>query len=690
MDTNETPALNQAGISYCNLIRYKTDPNGLMLVEKLGGWSKYYGSPVAAPVRALAAWEDLYLNSHVAYGTQNVGNTSQSNLGVITGNSSQLITPTSTTDNVTPLGNTTSGSPTVIITDATTGNITSYDSVFIETHVSVGGVVLYGQYPTTQGNTTTTYTVQAADVLGNPEPATSSAGNATVAQFVTSTGSNIVTVNLPNHGYSVGSTYPALVSTVVGNVTIYGNYLVQSVGNATAFTIQASNSASGNASGYINGNLARYVYSFGVGAIPQGSGYGIGGYGSGGYGTGTGITPATGTPISATDWTLDNFGEVLIANPVNGTLFQPLYQWDPASGSPLATVIPNAPTVNDGFFIAMPERQIVTWGSTATGIQDPLLVNWCDVNNYNQWIALPTNQAGSFRIPKGSKIVGGIQAAQQGLLWTDIDLWSMQYIGLPDVYGFNEIGTGCGLIARKAAASYNEVVYWMGPSQFYSLAGASSVSAGGVMPLACPVWDVVFQQLDQNNLSKIRVAVNSMFGEITWYYPTMASGGENAAYVKYNALVGQWDYGNLARSAWVDQSVVGKPIGADPNLLYIYQHETSPDADGQPLLASFTTGYFAISEGDYKTFIDQIWTDARYGYWGSAQNATLNMTILTANYPSETPTAFGPYAMTQSTKYFSPRLRGRLCALQFSSNDTGTWWRIGGARYRGQPDGKYG
>ena len=104
----------------------------------------------------------------------------------------------------------------------------------------------------------------------------------------------------------------------------------------------------------------------------------------------------------------------------------------------------------------------------------------------------------------------------------------MQYIGPPFVYSFNEIGTGCGAIARKAIASVNGIPYWMGPSQFYTF------SANGVQPLPCSVWDVVFQNLDQTNLYKIRVAVNSRFGEIQWFYPSLSGGGENDSYVKYN------------------------------------------------------------------------------------------------------------------------------------------------------------
>jgi hypothetical protein len=692
VNTNRTPAANQYGLSASQLIRYMFDNTGAPMCQKLGGWSLFASVSIPAVIRALAAWEDTNDVAHLAYGTQNVGSTGQAQLAVITSGSQQNITPTSTTDNVTPAASTTSGSPVVEITDATTTGITSFDAVYILTHISVGGIVLFGLYQATQVSNTI-YDVVSVDVLGNPLPATSTSTTTTVASFATTNGSNVISVTLANHGYAVGSTYPVLVSTTVGGVTLYGNYIVQSVTSSSVFTINAATNATSSTSGSINGGNARYLYSFGIGANSPGTGYGIGGYGRGGYGTGTNVTPGIGTPIGATDWTLDNFGEVLLACPINGTLFQPIYAWDPLSGSPTASVIANAPPLNDGFFVAMPERQIVAWGSTETGIQDPLLVRWCDVASFNNWIGTPIDQAGAFRLTRGSKIVGGIQGPQQGLLWTDLDLWSMQYINLPDIYGFNIIGTGCGLISRKAAASANGAVYWMGPSQFFSL------TSNGVQPLPCPVWDEAFQDLDTSNLSKIRVAVNSRFNEVAWYLPTLSSGGEVAAYVKYNYVTGFWDVGALARSAWVDQSVLGPPIGADPNVLSLFQHEVSEDANGQPLVSSFTTGYFTLadvtgstyqsSDADVKVFVDQFWPDAIFGQLGSPANATLSITFNVVDYPGDAPVSYGPYTFTQSTQYFTPRFRGRLVSMTIGSADVGSFWRMGRMRYRFAPAGKY-
>ena len=435
----------------------------------------------------------------------------------------------------------------------------------------------------------------------------------------------------------------------------------------------------------LNGGLAQIVIYNTPGPLPEGTGYGVGGYGEGGYGSG--VEPPfgfQGNPISTTDWSLDNWGEIFISCPVNDGI----YTWRPITGATRASIIPEAPPVNDGMFVAMPQRQIIAWGSTFTGIQDQLLIRWCDVNDYNSWTAQVTNQAGSYRLPKGSKIVGCIQGPQQGLVWTDLGVWAMQYVGPPYVYQFNELGNGCGMIARKAAASMNGIVYWMGQSQFFRLGGS------GVETIRCPIWDVIFQDLDTDNLDRIRVAPNSRFNEISWYYPTTSNGGEVNAYVKYNISLDQWDFGTLSRTAWINQSVLGPPIGAgttvpadEENL--IYQHETSTDADGEPMTSSFQTGYFAMTEGEYKVFVDQVWPDMKWGYYGGAQDADINLTFYVTDYPGQSPTAYGPFPLNYVTKFVTPRFRGRLMSIKMESSDAGSFWRIGGTRYRIQQDGKF-
>ena len=690
VDENRTMALNEAALSYSNLIRFVPDRQGIGLPQKLGGWTRYFPQSVGATPRSMVAWEDMNNVKRLAVGCQDTGNSSVGAPLYIIENSNLIaITPQCATHNVAVSASTVSGSNAVIITD-TGSNITSFDSVFIKTHISVGGLVLFGFYNCYLIGANT-YTIYATDVLGNPVFATSTVTNGgAIDVFNITSGSNVVTVTLNNHGFVAGDTYPVLVPTAVGGITLTGNYTVLNVLTANTFTFYAQSKATTTSTATINSGNSRYLYYYGYGPLPAGTGFGVGGYGTGGYGSGVAPSAASGTPITTFDWSLDHWGEILIACPTSvSPSTDPstpsggaIYTWQPLLNSPTATPIAEAPSSNAGIFVAMPQRQIIAWGSTFNGIQDPLLIRWCDVENYQVWAAQVTNQAGSYRLTKGSRIVGCIQGPQQGLIWTDLAVWSMQYVGQPYIYQFNELGTGCGLIAPKAATSMGSAVFWMGPSQFYTLAG------NGIQPIQCPIWDVIFQDLDTNNLQKIRVAPNSQFNEITWYYPTMSNGGEINAYVKYNVTLNQWDFGSLSRTAWINQSVLGSPIGTTADGL-IFQHETSPNADGQPMNSSFQTGYFALSEGDMMTYIDQFWPDAKWGTFNGVSSANLQLTFYVANYPGDTPITYGPFTVTQATQYIVPRFRGRLVSIKIESNDIGSFWRMGAMRYRYQPDGKF-
>ena len=754
VDQNKTPALNEAAISESQLVRFIPDRTLGGLVQKLGGWARYFPATIGSIVRALWAWEDTNNNSYLGIGAEGIAAGGGKALEVISGGAVTDITPkTLIVNDIAVSVQTSYGSNAVVITD-TGREITSNDSVYIKNPISVGGIVLFGLYQCyNPGGSANQYTIYASSNALLPSSVTAASGdgttatltytgtyqfavgesvvvsgmtagasgyngtyvvtasspgsvsylnattgsaagsptvnnNALVPYFSTTANSNNVTVALNDHGYVVGNVFPILIATSVGGISLNGNYTVTQVLSTREFVIAAISSASSSASVYENSGYAWYEYYKGQAPNLPGIGYGVGGYGLDGYG-GNVLDPAPpaypGTPINAVDWTLDNWGEIFISCPLEG----PVYQWSPTQGQLIATVIPEAPPVNEGVFVAMPQRQIIAWGSTFNGIKDPLLVRWCDVENYNSWAQTPTNQAGYYRIPKGSRIVQGIQGPQQGLLWTDLGLWAMQYVGPPYVYQFNELGTGCGLIGRKAAGSVNGVVYWMGPSQFYRLSGS------GVEPIRCPVWDVVFQDLDTDNLDNIRIAPNSRFGEIAWHFPTISNGGENYGYVKYNYVLDQWDYGfnsainpYVARSAWINESVLGPPIGAGLNQ-YLYQHEVSPNADGVSMNSYFQTGYFALTEADVLMFIDQVWPDMKWGYFGGTQGANVLLTFYVTSYAGQTPIAYGPYTLTQATTYITPRFRGRLVSIKIESNDIDSWWRLGNIRYRIQQDGKF-
>ena len=690
VDVIKTPTLNEAALSSTNLIRFMPDRNNLGLVQKMGGWVTYYNSPYSSTIRGLKGWADLNAVNHLAVGAE-------TSLNVLTNNVNVAITPQTATTNVSPNFSTTVNSYVVTVID---GSFTAstLDFVYYITPVSVGGIVLYGSYQV-QSASGSQYSILS------DSPATSSvtSGGASYT-FATTSGSAIITSVLQNHGYSVGSEIYVGVSTTIGGITLFGVYTVSSIIDANTFTFSAANTATSTVTATaINSGNIRTQFYVAVGPSATSTGFGVGGFGTGGFGVGTSQPSTGGTAITAADWTLDNFGQNLIACPAGGAV----YSYTPGSSLQNAQLAgEQAPLVNDGIFVAMPQRQVIAWGSSFTPQEDPLLIRWSDVEDSSTWIGTATNQAGSYRIPSGSKIVTCIQGPQQGLIWTDLDLWSMQYIGPPLVYGFNKIGSNCGAISRKCVGQLGNNIYWMSQNQFFMNAGE------GPQPLPCPVWDVIFQNLKQGNdangipyTQHIRCAPNTQFNEVMWFYPSANGNGENDSYVKFNTVMNQWDFGSLGRTAWIDQSVLGTPLGSGTDN-YLYQHEQGYNAasgsTSAAMLPSMQTGFFSMAEGDQIMFVDQIWPDMKWGTYSGNQNATVNVTLYWTNYAGDPTVNTGSYSgvpsnsvysatfpMTQSTEYISCRIRARLIAINISSNDQNTFWRLGGIRYRAAPDGKY-
>lgn len=225
------------------------------------------------------------------------------------------------------------------------------------------------------------------------------------------------------------------------------------------------------------------------------------------------------------------------------------------------------------------------------------------------------------------------------------------------------------------------------------------LSANGVQPLVCPVLDQLFQNLDPNNVRKVVMSANSSFSELRIDYPSSGGTGENDSYIKFNTMIGVpngWDYGadisglSVARTAWVDQSVVGQPVGAGASNFVIYQHEISNDADSQAMTPFFQTGFFQMGEAELQSFVDMFTPDFKWGQVNqTTMNAQVQLTFFVKSYPGSTVRTYGPFTLSAAVQFVTPRLRGALIALQFSSSDAGSWWRLAANRYRFQPAGKF-
>ncbi len=586
-----------------------------------------------------------------------------------------------------------------LVNTTTTGTGTVYTpnqlrdgfSSWIKTPISISNLIVSGVYSIQTYTASLYFNVYTIDV---GIAATSTTSISTLPEFDPDSGFSTIVVTQANHPYQDGFTATFLTSTTSAGVTIFGNYFTTYI-SSTQYQITASSAATSSTAFLMNLGSAQFTYYYNIPSSFAALGYGSGGYGEGGYGAGIKIGYPSAPTVTTTNWTINNFGEILTANVQNGEI----YYWSPTSNTTTMFLLETAPTANTGHFIAMPSRQVVAYGSTVTGIQDPLLIRWSEAGDATVWQASANNQAGSFRLAEGSKIVGGIQASQQALIWTDLALWSMQYIGYPNVFGFNKLADGVGLIAQKAVGILGRATYWMSPGGFNVLA------EGGPQDMACPVWDQVFQNLntslDPNGYpysDLIQCGTNSIFDEVMWYYPSTNS-TYNDSYVKYNTLTQAWDYGTLDRVAWCDQSVLGPPLGADSDG-YIWQHEIGYNAGNSPMVSSFETGYMQLNDADNLIFIDQIWPDFKWQTTeqqstGSATSATMYLTFYGADYPGDTPVQYGPYEMNSTTQYLSVRIRNRLLRISCSTANangvalSNTFFRIGALRYRAQLDGKF-
>jgi hypothetical protein len=673
VSTELSQTLNQVQLATSNLIRFYSG-----LVEKIGGWQHMNTTPLIGRCSGMYGWADVAGNAYIACGTEQ-------RLEVLTGGTIEDITPVVQTSNPTPAFSTIATSKDVIFTDSVYQPSVG-DWVNLITQVSIGGIVLWGFYQVT-AVTGITYTVVAA------APATSTvSGGGAVPEFTTSNGFSAVTVTLPNHGLTASvSSIDFEISTTVGGVTIDGIYVVTTVIDANNFTITASAAATSTASAFMNGGNAQieYLLPTGLAVNTASTGYGIGDYGLGDYG----IAGSQSVIEHLRQWAMDHWGQFLLASPSGGKI----YYWNPPTVAPALVISSNAPTINASMFVIPQAQIIIALGAEIGGTQEPLLVRWCDAGDFTDWTASTTNQAGSYLLSSGTSIVGGTVVGLGALIWTDTDVWYMQYIGFPLVFSFTQIAGSCGLISMRAGGDTAGFVPWLSTRGFYTYQ-----TGGGVDAVECPVWDFLFNNLDTSQTDQIFCGINSLFNEMAWFFPVLTTSpiynaSAPMAYVKYNFVENVWDYGQssqLQRTAWVEKNPQSYPAGTDLNGL-IQQHEISYDADGAGMQWSWQTGYFSLQEGEEFVFVDLVIPDFVLNWTGNTP-PVISVSMLATDYPiglpGIEPLVDGPYTITTSqpgaTLMVPVRLRARQIALLFSGSDLGSFFRLGAVRIRFASDGR--
>jgi hypothetical protein len=539
--------------------------------------------------------------------------------------------------------------------------------------------------------------VYANDVLYDITPVRQT-NTAVTSIFTTSIGSADVTININGHGANQGdiltfSGTTSLAGTSFTTTDFDRSFEVRSVTNVNAFVIEQDVTESlgsvttGTATATFDINIAPAFSTFGYG-----------------WGTSTWNTETWGTARSTSsvildgrDWSLDNFGELLIATVLNGSTFQ----WSPTNDtlSGKASLVANAPTTSKFSLVSTPDRHLILFGTEKTvgtgSSQDPLLLRFSSQEDINTYQPQAENTAGSLRIQDGSSIVGADKARGQILVWTDTSLHGLQFIGPPFTFGLNQLGRNCGLLGQHAGVVVRDVAYWMGQNAFFAFDGT-------VKKLPCTVDDFVFENIDLTQSDQIFTGVNTEFAEIIWFYVTNPNNNPAPQVNKcvvYNYLEQSWSIGTLNRTAWVDRGVFQFPLAteyftdttanATPTVIGLsngvskhYKQEFGTDADGSVMQAFIQSGDFNIDEGG-----EQVMRIARFVPDFRDQVGDVDVTWSFKNYPYGNVVSQTALTVATTDTKKDMRGRGRQANFKITSNTSGGNFKMGTFIMDVYPDG---
>jgi len=525
--------------------------------------------------------------------------------------------------------------------------------------------------------TTTNGIVFSATNGSSTITATDSAHGAVSGDFVTISGSaslgGLVTAAVLNQEYQILS---------VPSTSTFTFTAKDTSGN----TITANSSDSGNGGSGVDG---AFQINVGLDVYVQSTGFGSGQYNTGTWGSVTALSKTN----QLRNWSHDHFGEDLIIAVRNGELFY----WDKTDGVQTRAValtgISGAsfvPTICLGVTVSETDRHVIVLGAdpivgdARTGVLDPMLVSFSDQENPLQFEPLDTNTAGDLRLSEGSLIVGSVKARQETLIWTDTALYSMAFIGPPFTFGLNLINNNTGLISPNGAITSPNGVYWMGYDNFY-------VYNGSVQKVPCSVLSYVFDDLNSGQVYKINAFTNNAHDEIGWFYPS-ANSTEVDRYVVYDYNDNVWSYGELSRTAWLDEGTVDYPRAVSEN--YLYEHEFGFNDDGNPMTNVFIeSSDFDIGDGEQYAFFSKIIPDIKF--LNNSGGGKVNLVLKTRDFPGDTLTTNSTNAIASTTQQAHIRGRARQAVIRLESDDTNTnssnddtGWRLGATRLDIKGDGR--
>ena len=532
---------------------------------------------------------------------------------------------------------------------------------------------------------------QYADIT--PIRSTTSAGDVT---FAATDGSTTITATDTSHGAAEGDfvTFSNAAS-LGGNITaavLNQEYQIDSVPTANTFTFTATATANSSDESGNGGSstVGTYQLNSGLDSYVQSTGWGAGTWGSGTWGSSTSLSFTNQLRL----WSIDNFGDDAVFNPRAGGIFF----WDESSGTSTRAVnatslagASDVPTTALQVMVSDVDKHAIVFGCNPIGSStlDPLLVRFSDKESITDWTPTAINQAGGVQLSMGSSIIGALQTRQEILIWTDVGIVSMRFVGAPFVFSFNEVAHGPSLISPNAAINANNRVYFMDNGGFY-------VYSGSAQRLPCTVLDYVLSDLNLGQAFKIFGAVNDSANEIMWFYPSKNS-DEIDRYVMFNYLENVWSIGttsdNFVRTAWDEALILTNPIAAskndgDNNNNYIYAHEIGHGDDGNNFTAFIESSDFDLDpNGDKFIAVNKIIPDVQFRDQQSTADS-VTITIKGRDYPLEDLSTLSTVSVTPASTFTNTRARSRQCAIRVSNSSNDYGWRLGDLRLDIRPDGK--
>lgn len=525
--------------------------------------------------------------------------------------------------------------------------------------------------------------------------------------FAATDGSSTITATDSTHGAVQGDFV-----TISGAVSLGGNitaavlnqeYQIDSVpsGNTYTFTakdttgatVTANASDSGNGGSGVDGE---YQINAGLNTGVGGTGWGAGTWGRGTWGSGATI----GVTTSLRMWSHDNFGEDLLMNPRDGSIFY----WDKSSGVTTRAVeigtisgADETPITAKQIMVSDVDRHVIAFGTNPVGssTQDPLLIRFSDQESLTDWNPKATNTAGDLRIGSGSEFVKAIETKREIIIFTDSSVHSMQFIGAPFTFGIQPLASNTTIMGPNAAIAVEDAVFWMGRQNFY-------VYDGKTQQLPCSVKERVFFDFNYDQAHKVFAGVISEFSEIVWYYcsdtNSVANGGdgENDRYVIYNYAEQTWYYGTLSRTAFLDRGIRTFPIAAEGG--YLYNHETGYSDDGAIMTSTIESSPIDMGDGDQFTFIRRLIPDFTFN-GSTTSSPTVNVTLQSNNFPAgnflqseiaqvDRTAVSTTVPFEQYTNKADVRLRGRAFSIKVDCSALGVRWRLGSPRVDIRQDGR--